>query len=157
MNGVVINHTRLARKSTRSFNSVLLYEDSKSGERAWEFYEKLSRKFQGDFEFSHLMWSFPILRDAQTLRLAVTSAVDANLIILSLSGHAKLPSSVKNWLQRWSCLARDRNAAVVTLLDDNKNADATTRTHAYLRQLLGSRKIDFFPHSPSVSRVTHLE
>jgi hypothetical protein len=157
VNAVIINHARLARKSTRSFNSVLLYEDSNSGERAWEFYEKLSRKFQGDFEFRHLMWSFSVLRDSQTLRLAVKSAADANLIILSLSGHAGLPPSVKNWVQRWSSLARGRNAAVVSLLDDNKNADATAEMHAYLRQLLGSRKIDFFPHSPSVSCVSHLE
>jgi hypothetical protein len=89
--------------------------------------------------------------------LAVKSAANAHLVILSLSGNAGLPPNVKNWVERWSWLAGDRNAALVTLTDAKKNAEATAETHGYLGQILGSRKIYFFPHSTSVLHVSHLE
>ena len=83
------------------FNTVLLYEDSRLGERAWEFYEKLTHEFEDDFDFRHLMWSFAVLGDPETLRLATDSAADAHLVILSFSGRTELPAAIKNWIARW--------------------------------------------------------
>ncbi|HEY5777674.1 MAG TPA: hypothetical protein VIT00_02990 [Terrimicrobiaceae bacterium] len=159
MNAAAVNRTgtNLLPKSLPSFNSVLLYEDSKSGERAWDFYEQLTRKFEGDFDFGHLMWSFSVLGDQKTHRLAVRSAADAHLVILSLVGNAPLPPSVMDWVERWSWLVGQRNSALVTLMGDKKIAETVAETHAYLHRILGSRKIDFFPHSTSVLRMSHLE
>jgi hypothetical protein len=133
-------------KETPSFNSVLIYEDLTSGERAWNFYEKLSRRFQGDFDFSHLMWSFWLLNDPQTRLLAARSAADAHLIILSFSGTASLPADVKTWVRQWLRLAGDQSAALVTLIDRKSKSEVISAIYSYLRRVTGPRKIDFFPH-----------
>ncbi len=144
-------------KGRPSFNSVLVYEDLTSGERAWNFYEELTRRFEGDFEFSHLMWGFSVLRDPQSLVLAVRSAADAHLVILSLTGNAILPANVKNWVERWVKLASNQNSALVTL--HKAKSGTATETHSYLRRIVEPHKIDFFPHctSGSAFRMSHPE
>ena len=92
---------RLRTRGRPSFNTVLIYEDLNSGKRSWNFYEELTRRFEEDFEFSHLMWSFSMLSESQTLHLAARSAADANLVILSSNGATKLPATVKDWVERW--------------------------------------------------------
>lgn len=156
MNAEVISLARPSPRKTGApaFSTVLLYEDSRLGERAWDFYEKLTRQFDGDFEFSHLMWSFSMLGDPRTLQLAAQSAADAHLAILSFAGKTTLPPWIKDWIERWVRLAK-RKSALVTLTDHKAGPSATT--HAYLRDILESHGIDFFPHSTSVSRLSHLE
>lgn len=158
VNAEVISLARTSPRKTGagapSFHTVLVYEDRRSGQRAWNFYEKLTRKFEGDFEFSHLMWSFPMLSDFQTSELAVRSAADAHLVILSFAGKTELPSRIRDWIERWVRLAK-REPAFVTLTD--QKAGPNTTTQAYLREILESHGIDFFPHSASVPQMGHLE
>ena len=159
MNAIVANEARgrFRARGRPSFNTVLVYEDISSGERVWNFYEELTRKFDGDFEFSHLMWSFSMLGDPQTLQLAARSAADANLVILSCSGIIELPERVKDWIERWARFANSQNSALVTLMDHKAKAAATAATHSYLRRIVESRKIDFFPHCTSALRMGHPE
>src|ERR1700752_881565 len=80
------------RKTARpSFNTVLLYEDVRLGDQAWDYYEELTRKFEGDFAFRHLMWRFSVLGDPEPLRLATHSAAEAHLVIVAVSGRTELP------------------------------------------------------------------
>ena len=133
-------------KERPSFNSVLVYEDLTCGERAWNFYEKLSRRFEGDFDFNHLMWSFCLLSDTPTRLLAGRSAADAHLVILSFSGSASLPADVKTWVRQWLKLANDQSAALVTLIDRKSNSAVISAIYSYLRRATRPRKIGFFPH-----------
>ena len=114
MNVKVVPFAQMSRRKKRlpSFGTVLLYEDLKFGQRAWDFYEKLTRRFAGDFEFSHLMWSFSILREPESLELAARSAADAHLLILACSGTTRLPSTMKDWLEQWARLATNTPAFV---------------------------------------------
>ena len=148
---------RLRTRGRPPFNTVLIYEDLSSGERVWNFYEELARRFDGDFEFSHLMWSFSMLGDPPTLQLAARSAADANLVILSCSGIMELPARVKDWIERWVRFANRQNSALVTLMDHKAKARTVALTHSYLHQVVGSRKIDFFPHCTSALRMSHSE
>ena len=159
MNATVVNKARgrLRARGSPSFNTVLVYEDITSGERVWNFYEELTRRFDGDFEFSHLMWSFSMLGDPQTVQLAARSAADANLVILSCSGIIELPARVKDWIERWARFANSQNSALVTLMDHKARAAAAAATHSYLRPIVESRKIDFFPHCTSALRMSHPE
>ena len=144
------------QKSLPSFRTVLLYEDRKFGQRAWDFYEKLTGKFAGDFEFSHLMWSFSILREPQTFEVTARSAAEAQLLILSFASTSRLPPTIKHWIERWVRIARHK-PALVTLMDQQANAKAGAATHAYLQRILESHGIDFFPHGTSTSHALHLE
>ena len=143
-------------KSLPAFRSVLLYENLNFGVRAWNFYEKLTRKFAQDFKFSHLMWSFSILSEPETFELAAGSAADTHLLILSFSGSTNLPRPAKDWIERWVGIAT-HHPALVTLMDQKAAGKRGLATHSYLQKILGSHGIDFFPHSASVSRVLHLE
>jgi hypothetical protein len=156
VNAEAISLARISPRKTGapSFHTVLLYEDRRSGERAWNFYEKLTRKFEGDFEFSHLMWSFSMLSDSRTSELAVRSAADAHLVILSFAGKTELPARIRDWIERWARLAK-RDPALVSLTDEKVGPNTTTQ--AYLREILELHGIDFFPHNTSVSRAGHLE
>jgi len=159
VNATVVSKARggLRARGRPSFNTVLVYEDITSGERVWNFYEELTRRFDGDFEFSHLMWSFSMLDDPRTVQLAARSAADANLVILSCSGIIELPARVKNWIERWARFANSQNSALVTLMDHKAKAAATAATHSYLRRIVRSREIDFFPHCTSALRMSHPE
>jgi hypothetical protein len=154
----MVSLPRMSRrqKSLPAFSTVLLYENLNSGERGWDFYEKLTRKFAGDFEFSHLMWSFSILSEPQTFELATSSAADAHLLILSFAGTAHLPRTVKDWIERWVRIATHK-PALVTLTDQKATGKRVIATDSYLQKILGSHGIDFFPHGASTSRVLHLE
>lgn len=138
------------------FNTVLLYEDSRLGERAWEFYEKLTHQFEDDFDFRHLMWSFAVLGDPETLRLATDSAADAHLVILSFSGRTELPAAIKNWVARWVRLVKHK-PALVTLLDPKAKVGTRAATHAYLREMLAAYGIEFFAQSAPAIRICHPE
>jgi hypothetical protein len=100
------------------------------------------------------MWSFSMLGDPQNVQLAARSAADANLVILSCSGIIELPARVKDWIERWARFANSQNSALVTLMDHKAKAAAT---HSYLRRIVESRKIDFFPHCSSALRMSHPE
>lgn len=144
------------RTEALPFNTVLLYEDSRLGDRAWDFYEKLTHQFEDDFDFRHLMWSFSVLGDPKTLRLAADSAADAHLVILSLSGRTELPAVIRNWVARWVRLVKHKSA-LVTLLDPKAKAGPRAATLAYLREMLEANGIEFFPQSTSTIRLCHLE
>jgi hypothetical protein len=148
---------KLRTRGRPFFNTVLIYEDLNSGKRSWNFYEELTRRFEEDFEFSHLMWSFSMLAEPQTLHLAARSAADASLVILSSTGATQLPARVKNWVECWVRFANSENSALVTLMDHKAKARTVALTHSYLRQVLESRKIDFFPHCTSALPMSHPE
>lgn len=158
MNAKVVPFAQMSRRKKRlpSFGTVLLYEDLKFGQRAWDFYEKLTRRFAGDFEFSHLMWSFSILREPESFELAARSAADAHLLILACSGTTRLPSTMKYWLEQWARLATN-TPAFVTLTNQKANARVGPAMHSYLQKILTPHGIHLFPHGGSVSRVLHLE
>ena len=128
--------------------------------RAWEIepgtFKKLTHQFDDDFDFRHLMWSFSVLGDPETLRLAADSAADAHLVILSFSGRTELPAAIKNWVARWVRLAKHK-PALVTLMDPKAKAGPRAATHAYLRERLEANGIEFFSQSTSVIRICHLE
>ena len=130
-------------------NTVLIYEDLNSGKRSWNFYEELTRRFEEDFEFSHLMWSFSMLAEPQTLHLAARSAADASLVILSSTGATELPARVKDWVERWVRFANSQNSALLTLVDHKAKSGTAAATHSYLRRIVEARRIDFFPHCTS--------
>jgi hypothetical protein len=138
-----------------SFNSVLVYEDVTCGEHSWNFYEKLTHRFEADFNFSHSMWSFSLLSDLQTLLLAARSAADAHLVILSFTGRALLPKEVKDWVQHWMRFATDQSSAMVTLVGQKAKSSVILETYSYLRRVLMTHKIEFFPHctAPSAFRL----
>lgn len=158
MNVKMVPPLRISRrqKSLPSFSTILLYEDLKFGQRAWHFYEKLTHRFAGDFEFSHLMWSFSILKEPESFELAAQSAAEAHLLILSCSATTRLPSTIKDWLERWARLATNE-PALVTLTNQKVNARAGAAMHSYLQKILVPYGIHLFPHGTSVSRALHLE
>jgi len=147
----------LRKKGGPSFNTVLIYEDLTAGVRAWNFYGKLTRRFEGDFEFSHLMWSFSLLGDPETLLSAARSAAHAHLVILSFTGNAVLPANVKDWVQHWVRLGKDQSSALVTLVDHKAKSGMVDATYSFLRRIIEPRKIDFFPHCTSALRMSHPE
>ena len=144
-------------KGRPSFDTVLVYENLTCGQCAWNFYERLTRRFDGDFEFGDLMWSFSMLGDPQTHQLAARSAAYAQLVILSFTGSIELPANVKHWVERWVSLVDSQDSALVTLTDHKANAGTSAATHTYLRRIVEPRKIDFFPHCSSARRKIYSE
>jgi hypothetical protein len=151
VNATVVSNTArsLRVKGRPSFGTVLVYENLTCGGRAWNFYEKLTRRFHGDFIFSHLMWSFSMLRNRRTLQLAARSAAHANIVILSFTGNAELPAHIKDWFERWVSLTDSQDLAFVTLTDHQPQENTSIATDTYLRRIVEPRKIDFFPHRSS--------
>ena len=154
----VRNTARTPRVNGRpSFDAVLVYENLACGGRAWNFYERLTRRFDGDFIFSHLMWSFSMLRNRRNLQLAARSAAHANLVILSFTGNTELPAKIKDWIERWASLTDSQDLAFVTLTDHKPQENTSVATDTYLRRIVEPRKIDFFPHRSSAPSKIYRE
>jgi hypothetical protein len=144
---------RFRVKERPPFRTVLIYQDLTAGESALNFYEKLTRRFEEDFDFSHLMWSFSLLSDPETLLSAARSAANAHLVILSFTGNSVLPADVKDWARHWVKLGQDQRAALVTLVDHEAESGTLGASYSFLRRIIAPRKIDFFPHRAAGSAL----
>jgi hypothetical protein len=129
------------------FQTILLYENVSAGKSARWFHERLARKFEGEFEFSHWMWNFAVLGVPQIAKQAADIAIHADQVILSAAGINEPPETVKNWLLEWAQRTHRKNSALVTLFPRDARHEVKASTHTFLRQIIAESPIGFFPES----------
>jgi len=128
------------------FNVVIIYEDRGTGRRAKYFYENLVHELEGKCDFNLELWNFQVLAISEIGNSAARVAAQADFVILSLHGKAGLPAEIREWIETWSCLIGDSNAALIALADKPQTRDGTAAsTLAYLRSLADRAGIDFLP------------
>src|SRR5258708_7870500 len=85
----------------------------------------------------------PDLRDR-----AAKDAIEADMIIISVSAGDGLSSSSKSWMQNWLPQKRGGMAALVALLSEpSANSSGPPRVAMSLRQMAKAGGMDFFCHT----------
>jgi hypothetical protein len=130
------------------FNVVIIYEDRATGRRAKYFYENFVHELEDKCDFNLELWNFQVLAISEIGYSAAQVAAQADFVILSLHGKAGLPAEIREWIEAWSRLIADSNAALIALADKPQTrggkADSTL---AYLRTVAERAGIDFFAHT----------
>ena len=112
------------------FNVVIVYEDRAAGRRAKHFYDNLIHELEDECDFSLELWSFQVLAISTIGHSAVQVAGQADFVILSFHGKAllpveMLPVEIREWIETWSRLITDSNAALIALIDKPRKRGAT--------------------------------
>jgi hypothetical protein len=130
------------------FQAVVIYEDGSTGRRAKHFYDKLVHELEDECAFSLQLWSFQVLAIPELRKLAIDSAAQADVVILSLHGKAGLPVDIREWMETWSRLIIGKDLALITLVDKSTMRDGTNASAlVYLKRLAKKTRVDFFGYT----------
>jgi len=83
------------------FNMVVIYQDIETGKHAKRFYDQFTREFGGECDLKLELWNFQLIGTPEMAQ----SAVQADLIVLSLDGRAELPAEIREWFDKWPQVA----------------------------------------------------
>jgi hypothetical protein len=125
------------------FKAVLIYENFAPGLRARWFCERLGRTLEGALE--EKMWNFEVLAIRELRNAAASAARNADLLIVSVSSHTELPSTIRAWLDMWVWLLDKNKPALVALFDSSALRNVAS-IRGYLSAVAQRGGIDFFPH-----------
>ena len=110
-----------SRSDEPVFKAVLIYENFAAGVGAWWFCQKLVRAL--DTTLQEQMWNFAVLGIRKVRNAAVSAARKADIVIVSMSGHTKLPAKVRESLDLCLRLLDQENPALVALFDSSAPRD----------------------------------
>jgi len=128
--------------------AVAIYEDGSTGRRAKRFYDKLILELADQCDFSLQLWSFQVLAIPELRKLAIDSAAQADVVILSLHGKAGLPADIREWIETWSKLIIGKDLALIALVEKSTTRDGTNASALpYLKRLAKRTKVDFFGYT----------
>lgn len=126
----------------------MVYEDRLTGMRAKHFYDNLVEGMEDECDFDLELWNFRLLPSSEVGNLSTQLTARADFVILSLRGNLGLTTEIKSWVEMWSRLTANRNAALIVLINKPRSKDsAAASTLAYLRNIAARRGISFFAHT----------
>ena len=129
------------------FDLVVAYEDTETRNHALHLYDHLAQQLLDDYDFQCSWWKFDHLANPVLQQEAADTAVDANMIILSIRAHRELPPLQKTWMEDWIVRRQHRKAALVVMIaDTNQPERDAAPVLAYLRNAARIGGMDFFLH-----------
>jgi len=142
-----------------NINVVVAFEDTAAGEHADGFYEHLTRKLGGEFEFTRYQWSFALLQDESVRDVAAHDATMADIVIIATHGETELPEQVDAWFQGW--VGRNASPMALVALFDRPSPCPETREdiRSALARVAQMGGMDFFAepdNSPNTEFVNRL-
>jgi hypothetical protein len=91
--------------------------------------------------------SFPQLWEEQSWGNAVKTATGADVIIVSLSGHADLPVPVKRWMDTWPKHERKEHITLLVIFGTGQKEDSKQNALiSYFQQIAAEHGLDFRCH-----------
>lgn len=149
-----MNNSATAAKADNSswepkfpFDLVVAYEDTETRSRALHLYDHLAQQLLDDYDFQCSWWKFDHLASPVLLQEAADSAVDANMVILSIRAHRELPAIHQSWVNEWIRRRHSRKAALVVIIaETNQPERDATASLTYLRNAARIGRMDFFLH-----------
>jgi hypothetical protein len=131
---------------------AMAYEDAAAGIHALQTFQGLFGGCRRPFDFDvRNTWKFDFLRIPVLREAAITEAVRADLIIVSLHAARELPAATKWWIET-TLERRDGDPGALVLLYDANQASAASApspAEEYLEQWARKGGLDFFVKRPS--------
>jgi hypothetical protein len=128
------------------FKIILLHDDQVASARGAAVLERLAGQMEEECDqLNTETWEFAALRAPEARNQAAGRIRDANMIIISAQGGEELPEYIKHWIEGLLHQRRDRETAIVALLDrEPAPARELPRLGNYLRALAEKSGLDFF-------------
>lgn len=104
-------------ENTKEITAIMVYDDLAAGKRAGELISLLEDAQPNDRKFRLQPWRTDFLVDPEWAQVAAAEAVEAELLIVSVSRPYELPREVRNWLSRWLGGRRSADSALVVIVD----------------------------------------
>ena len=130
--------------SNGSIKVVIAYEDNLAGQRAVRTCERLAEQLGREFRVDTNLWKFEVLALPKLESEAAQDAAEADMVIISTSGHNDLPTAVKHWVSAFSAQKRGGAKALIGLYDGGEAGTGPTPAQSYLQQLSKRANLDFF-------------
>jgi hypothetical protein len=133
-----------------------LYEDIEAGIRAKALMECVQSGLELPVRFKLDFWRFDWLREQSLRDIALSSAKDSALIIVSATRTRPLPPQMEKWVAAWSRDKQEHPSALVVLLPGGQNGQCRcSGLHDRLRRAAEKKHADFFYefYESSVSRT----
>ena len=129
------------------FDLVVAYEDTETRNRALHLYDHLAQQLLDDYDFQCSWWKFEHLANPVLQQKAADSAVDANMVILSIRAHRELPPIQKAWMEDWIKRRNHAKAALVLMIAETNDPERDAApVLVYLRNAARVGRMDFFLH-----------
>ncbi len=144
-----------AWRPEQPFTFVVGYEDSASRLRAIELYKRLLTSLSDSFDVRLVLWKFEPLGLESMLARATQDAINADLILISLSGTHPLPSEAATWIAQWNG-RMGRDSAIAVLLDpDHERTSEARRIVALLKAVAEQNGAAFFSQTAASPVESH--
>ncbi|MBV9489104.1 MAG: hypothetical protein JO069_05175 [Verrucomicrobia bacterium] len=129
-----------------TFHVIIIYEDRTAARRAKCFFDNFVHELENQCDFDLELWNFQVLAISEIANSAARVAAQADFIIVSLRGRTGLPVETRAWIETWSQLISNRDAALIALTDKSPTR-VVASTLAYLRGVAYRAGLDFFAHT----------
>ena len=126
---------------------MLVHEDLSAGRRGKEVLDQVALNLEPKADFLVNPWNFEMLRNPALQSQAVQDAAHANIVVLSVHGRAKLPATVRAWLEVWLDRRGDSPCALVVSLDpSDRESSLANPMIKYVNALAWQAGVEIFPH-----------
>ena len=126
---------------------MLVHEDLSAGRRGKEVLDQVALNLEPKADFLVNPWNFEMLRNPALQSQAVQDAAHANIVVLSVHGRAKLPATVRAWLEVWLDRRGDGPCALVVSLDpSDRESSLANPIIKYVNALAWQAGVEVFPH-----------
>jgi len=126
---------------------MLVHEDLSAGRRGKEVLDQVALNLEPKADFLVNPWNFEMLRNPALQSQAVQDAAHANIVVLSVHGRAKLPATVRAWLEVWLDRRGDSPCALVVSLDpSDRESSLANPIIKYVNALAWQAGVEVFPH-----------
>jgi hypothetical protein len=132
---------------------LIVHEDLPTGLRAKQVLDRLRRELGCNLHLVVKLWNFSTLRDPLLQRQAVRDASEAQIVFISMHGHAELPVTLCDLLNRWLAAKEETPGALVVSLDASiQNSESTKDVLDCLRTKAAAGGVDLFTHFGAVPK-----
>ena len=126
-----------------ALNAAVVYQDIPSRERVAQLCSRVARSI-GRQSFHLRSWSFAELDQPEIFQGAVSAAVDADVMIVSLHAAEKLPAGFCAWIDAWLSRRQRPDGSLIALIGvSGRNGASSEYAQKYLRGVAWEARLEF--------------
>jgi hypothetical protein len=128
------------------FSVLVLYEDRQTRDRVLASSRHLELQLgkEEDVELQFTWWKFSFLREPDLAEQAASSAMLADMLIISARAGRGLPLEFTTWVESWLPRRERRESVLVALIgSDHDSMEAVVAASEYLRGIAARAGMDY--------------
>ena len=140
---------------------VIIYEDFSTAVRAMRLLARVCRDHGHRLPAKTQLWSFEVMEYPDEHSEALEAACAADVLVVAAHARDPLPRQFCSWLEEWAAHRRNRDVALIELLDGSNAHDGESLpAHSIMQSVAKRAGADLFacavgaPPAPPVNRLS---